>query len=101
MAEDGATNEKQEYQLKEPHTYKIITSYMSESFELDAINTALIAVDKHKHLKGVRAAACGPAARLDMCVCVCVRGRRHVVGQGPLQASSVRGQAQWVSALRV
>lgn len=33
MAEEG-TGEKQEYQLKEPHTYKIVSSYMAESFEV-------------------------------------------------------------------
>jgi hypothetical protein len=41
-----------EYQLKEPHTYKIVSSLMGAEHELDAINTALVAVDKFKHLKG-------------------------------------------------
>lgn len=43
----------QEYQLQHPHSFKILSSYMPESFELDAINTALIAVDKYKQLKDV------------------------------------------------
>ncbi|KAF5826075.1 dynein 11 kDa light chain, flagellar outer arm, partial [Dunaliella salina] len=42
-----------EYQLKNPHSFKIISSYMPESFEVDAINTALIAVDKYTQLKDV------------------------------------------------
>jgi hypothetical protein len=55
MAEDGQLDgQKQEYQLKEPHSFKICSSTMSEAFELDAINTALIAVDKYKQLKGRR-----------------------------------------------
>mmetsp|Transcript_4406 Transcript_4406/g.7275 ORF Transcript_4406/g.7275 Transcript_4406/m.7275 type:complete len:122 (-) Transcript_4406:1010-1375(-) len=54
MADDGAEKqEKAEYQLKEPHSYKILSSTMAEAFELDAINTALVAVDKFKHLKDV------------------------------------------------
>lgn len=52
MAEEGQEQSK-EYQLKEPHNYKIIGSYMPESLELDAINIALIAVDKYKQLKDI------------------------------------------------
>lgn len=54
MADDGQVETKEkEYQLQNPHSYKIVSSYMPESFELDAINTALIAVDKYKHLKDI------------------------------------------------
>ncbi|GFH13207.1 dynein light chain [Haematococcus lacustris] len=52
MAEEGVV-EKQEYQLKHPHSFKICSSTMTEAFELEAINTALIAVDKYKQLKDI------------------------------------------------
>lgn len=51
MAEDGAVST--EYQFLTQHNYKIVSSYMPESFESDAIHTALVAVDKHKQLKDV------------------------------------------------
>ncbi|MEW5302017.1 MAG: hypothetical protein WDW38_008647 [Sanguina aurantia] len=51
MAEDGAAST--EYQFLTQHNYKIVSSYMPESFESDAIHTALVAVDKHKQLKDV------------------------------------------------
>lgn len=49
QAEGG--QQQQGYQLKEQHYYKVVTSYMPESFEQDAIQIALVAVDKFKQLK--------------------------------------------------
>lgn len=78
MAEDGqADGQKQEYQLKEPHSFKICSSTMSEAFELDAINTALIAVDKYKHLKGGcsrtrRLGRAGLEGQVGILTCLCL-----------------------------
>ena len=52
MAED-APQQEQAYQFKEQHHYKIVTSYMPESYEQDAVQIALIAVDKFKQLKDI------------------------------------------------
>ncbi|GLI69250.1 hypothetical protein VaNZ11_013827 [Volvox africanus] len=55
MAQQGV-DEPQEptgYQLQKQHYYKIITSYMPESFEQDAVQIALIAVDKYRQLKDI------------------------------------------------
>lgn len=54
MADDGESKEKDAaYVLQRPHQYKIQTSLMPESFEQDAINIVLVAVDKFKHLKDI------------------------------------------------
>ena len=52
MADDEGKKET-EYQLQRQHTYKIVTSFMSESFEQDAINISIVALDKYKTLKEV------------------------------------------------
>ena len=49
---DKAAGE-QAYEMRGTHTCRIISSYMPESFELTAINTALVAVDKYKQLKDI------------------------------------------------
>jgi dynein light chain LC8-type len=46
-------NTQQEYQLKSQHKCQIVSSYMQESFEADAMSIAVVAVDKHKHLKDI------------------------------------------------
>ncbi len=55
MAQQGDDQqvEQQGYQLQSQHHYKIITSYMPESFEQDAVQIALIAVDKYRQLKDI------------------------------------------------
>ncbi|KAG2489644.1 hypothetical protein HYH03_011923 [Edaphochlamys debaryana] len=55
MAQQGDDQPPQEqgYQLQSQHYYKIITSYMPESFEQDAVQIALIAVDKYRQLKDI------------------------------------------------
>ena len=45
--------EQQGYQLQKQHYYKIVTSYMPESFEQDAVQIALVAVDKYRQLKDI------------------------------------------------
>ena len=45
--------EKKGYQLQSQHTYKIISSYLPESYEQDAITICIVAVDKFKHLKDI------------------------------------------------
>ena len=52
MADEEGTASK-EYQMQAEHTYKIMTSFMSETFEKDAINISIVAVDKYKHLKDI------------------------------------------------
>lgn len=56
MAQQGNIDEPQEqtqYQLQRQHYYKIVTSYMPESFEQDAVQIALVAVDKYRQLKDI------------------------------------------------
>lgn len=53
MAEDGENKKDSEYHMTREHTYKIVTSFMPESFEQDAIKISLVAVDKFKHLKEI------------------------------------------------
>mmetsp|Transcript_13966 Transcript_13966/g.30196 ORF Transcript_13966/g.30196 Transcript_13966/m.30196 type:complete len:120 (+) Transcript_13966:289-648(+) len=50
---DDAPQKEQEYQLQHPHTYKVVSSYMPESFEVTAISICLEAVDRFRHLKDV------------------------------------------------
>ncbi|PNH05047.1 Dynein light chain, flagellar outer arm [Tetrabaena socialis] len=50
---DEAPVVEQGYQLQSQHYYKIVTSYMPESFEQDAIQIALVAVDKYRQLKDI------------------------------------------------
>ncbi len=50
--EDVAKGEK-EYQLQGQHSYKIVNSYMPESFEQDAVKISIVAVDKFRHLKDI------------------------------------------------
>ncbi|GAX82956.1 hypothetical protein CEUSTIGMA_g10383.t1 [Chlamydomonas eustigma] len=50
---DDGENKETEYKMQNEHTYKIITSYMPENFEQDAINICIVAVDKYKNLKDV------------------------------------------------
>lgn len=45
--------QSQEYQLKSQHKCQIMSSYMLESFEADAMSIAVVAVDKHRHLKDI------------------------------------------------
>jgi|LauGreDrversion2_5_1035112.scaffolds.fasta_scaffold161380_1 dynein light chain LC8-type len=52
MAEEGE-KKATEYQMTREHTYKIVTSFMPEAFEQDAIKISLVAVDKFKHLKDI------------------------------------------------
>lgn len=47
------SEEKKGYQLQSQHTYKIISSYLPESYEQDAITICIVAVDKFKHLKDI------------------------------------------------
>mmetsp|Transcript_7900 Transcript_7900/g.15379 ORF Transcript_7900/g.15379 Transcript_7900/m.15379 type:complete len:119 (-) Transcript_7900:697-1053(-) len=51
MADDQP--EQTGYQMKEQHHFKIISSLMPESFEQDALQICLIAVDKFKQLKDI------------------------------------------------
>lgn len=53
MADEKEQQGEQGYQLQSQHFYKIITSYMPESFEQDAVQIALIAVDKYRQLKDI------------------------------------------------
>lgn len=54
MADDGEGPAKsKEYELQRPHSFKIVSSLMPESFEQDAINISIVAVDKFKHLKDI------------------------------------------------
>ena len=53
MADDQEGGQQAGYQLKEQHYYKVVSSYMPESFEHDAIQISLIAVDKYKQLKDI------------------------------------------------
>ncbi len=53
MADEEGGNQNKEYQLQNPHKYKIMSSYFPESLEQDAINISLVAVDKFKHLKDI------------------------------------------------
>lgn len=55
MAQLGGEEQQQEqgYQLQSQHYYKIVTSYMPESFEQDAVQIALVAVDKYRQLKDI------------------------------------------------
>eukprot|EP00798_Chlamydomonas_sp_ICE-L_P005811 gene5811-6098_t len=53
MADDEGAPPTGEYQLQGEHKYKLVSSYMEESFEQAAINISLVAVDKYKHLKDI------------------------------------------------
>ena len=52
MADEEQGTSK-EYQLQSPHKYHIVSSYMPETLEQDAVNIALVAVDKFKQLKDI------------------------------------------------
>eukprot|EP00798_Chlamydomonas_sp_ICE-L_P007943 gene7943-1158_t len=53
MADEEPENKSGEYQLQSEHKFKLVTSYMPETLEQDAINIALVAVDKFKQLKDI------------------------------------------------
>eukprot|EP00955_Chlamydomonas_euryale_P059005 357270-Chlamydomonas_euryale.AAC.6 len=53
MADDENVETKKEYQLQREHQFKIVTSYMQERNEKDAIDISVIAVDKFSHLKDI------------------------------------------------
>ena len=52
MADEDQGKEK-EYTLQNPHKYHVVSSYFPETLEQDAINIALVAVDKFKQLKDI------------------------------------------------
>lgn len=53
MAEEEENLKNKEYVLQSEHKFKIVTSYMPETLEQDAINISLVAVDKFKQLKDI------------------------------------------------
>jgi hypothetical protein len=84
MAEEQ--QEPQGYQMQSTHTYKVITSYMAETFEQDAIQTSLIAVDKYRQLKDIAF-----FIKHEVSLMACRSGCSRTVGGGAFGAGAGAG----------